>query len=161
MFKDIVIRSAYLMYVFGLLSIACFYKLQTRLRSEGGIMALLRMVRCRHPDLLSQVDRGIVNFAKCESRVSTQVQKTRQSSLIEDGALTMVIQNSNKLALRHLAELEVYARDMISGGALWELIHISHDCSRDDIRSLARQTLLSLTSQFKMGRLRIELELSY
>ncbi|KAF3671314.1 hypothetical protein FXO37_08109 [Capsicum annuum] len=109
-------------------------KLQTRLRSEGGIMALLRMVRCRHPDLLSQVDRGIVNFAKCESRVSTQVQKTRQSSLIEDGALTMVIQNSNKLALRHLAELEVYARDMISGGALWELIHISHDCSRDDIR---------------------------
>ncbi|PHU21991.1 hypothetical protein BC332_07098 [Capsicum chinense] len=103
-------------------------KLQTRLRYEGGIMALLGMVRCRYPDLLSQVGRGIVNFAKCESRVSTQ---------------------------------EVYARDMISRGALWELIHISRDCSRDDIRSLAYQTLLSLTFQVKMRCLRIELELSY
>ncbi|PHT75790.1 hypothetical protein T459_19312 [Capsicum annuum] len=114
-------------------------KLQTRLRSEGGIMALLGMVRCRHPDLLSQVGRGIENFVKCELRVSTQ----------EDSALTMVAQNSNKLALRHLAEL-VFARDMISGGALWELIRISHDCSRDDTRSFARQTLSSLTSQVEM-----------
>ncbi|PHU11747.1 hypothetical protein BC332_18677 [Capsicum chinense] len=62
-------------------------KLQTRLRSEGGIMALLGMV---------------------------------------------------------------FARDMIIGGALWELIRISHDCSRDDIRSLAHQTLSSLTSQVEM-----------
>ncbi|KAF3660362.1 hypothetical protein FXO38_12183 [Capsicum annuum] len=91
-------------------------KLQTRLRSEGGIMALLGIVRYRHPDLLSQV-----------------VQKTRHSSLIEDGALIMVVQNSNKLALHYLAELEIYTRDMISGGALWELIHISRDYSRDDI----------------------------
>ncbi|PHT38666.1 Armadillo repeat-containing kinesin-like protein 2 [Capsicum baccatum] len=145
-------------------------KLQTRLRSEGRIMALLGMVRCRHPDLLSQVGRGIANFAKCKSRVSTQVQKTRQSSLIEDGALTMVVQNSNKLALHYLAELissvpfssaKIYARYMISGGALWELIHISRDYSRDDIRSLACQTLSSLASQVTMQRLRIELELSY
>lgn len=41
-----------------------------RLRSEGGIKALLGMVRCRHPDVLSQVARGIANFAKCESRAS-------------------------------------------------------------------------------------------
>lgn len=47
-------------------------KLQSRLRSEGGIKALLGMVRCRHPDVLSQVARGIANFAKCESRASTQ-----------------------------------------------------------------------------------------
>lgn len=47
-------------------------KLQTRLRSEGGIKALLGMVRCRHPDVLSQVARGIANFAKCESRAATQ-----------------------------------------------------------------------------------------
>lgn len=43
-----------------------------RLRSEGGIKALLGMVRCRHPDVLSQVARGIANFAKCESRASAQ-----------------------------------------------------------------------------------------
>ncbi|KAM3360761.1 hypothetical protein P3S68_015615 [Capsicum galapagoense] len=85
--NGLMVVNAYLMYVFGLLSIAYFYKLQTRLRSEGGIMALLGMV---------------------------------------------------------------FARDMISGGALWELIRISHDCSRDDIRSLARQTLSSLTSQVEM-----------
>ncbi|KAL3616576.1 hypothetical protein CASFOL_039966 [Castilleja foliolosa] len=47
-------------------------KLQTRLRSEGGIKALLGMVRCRHPDVISQVARGVANFAKCESRASTQ-----------------------------------------------------------------------------------------
>ena len=47
-------------------------KLQTKLRGEGGIKALLGMVRCRHPDVLAQVARGIANFAKCESRASTQ-----------------------------------------------------------------------------------------
>lgn len=30
------------------------------------------MVRCGHPDVLAQVARGIANFAKCESRASTQ-----------------------------------------------------------------------------------------
>lgn len=47
-------------------------KLQMKLRSEGGIKALLGIVRCGHPDVLSQVARGIANFAKCESRGSTQ-----------------------------------------------------------------------------------------
>lgn len=47
-------------------------KLQVKLRGEGGIKALLGMVRCRHPDVLAQVARGIANFAKCESRASTQ-----------------------------------------------------------------------------------------
>ncbi|CAN4111740.1 unnamed protein product [Withania somnifera] len=143
-------------------------KLQMRLRSEGGIKALLGMVRCRHPDVLSQVARGIANFAKCESRASAQGQKAGRSSLIEDGALTWIVQNSNneasmirrhvELALCHLAQHEVNAKDMISGGALWELIRISRDCSRDDIRSLARQTLTSsLTFQSEMRRLRIDL----
>lgn len=50
-------------------------KLQTKLRSEGGIAALLGMVRCGHPDVLAQVARGIANFAKCESRASTQGKK--------------------------------------------------------------------------------------
>lgn len=52
--------------------IACSDKLQSKLRGEGGIKALLGMVRCGHPDVLAQVARGIANFAKCESRASTQ-----------------------------------------------------------------------------------------
>lgn len=47
-------------------------KLQTKLRTEGGIKALLGIVRCGHSDVLSQVARGIANFAKCESRASSQ-----------------------------------------------------------------------------------------
>ena len=46
-----------------------------KLRSEGGIKALLGMVRCRHTDVLAQVARGIANFAKCESRAATQGEK--------------------------------------------------------------------------------------
>lgn len=47
-------------------------KLQLKLREEGGIRALLGMVRSRHPDVLAQVARGIANFAKCESRGAAQ-----------------------------------------------------------------------------------------
>lgn len=47
-------------------------KLQVKLREEGGIRALLGMVRSRHPDVLAQVARGIANFAKCESRGAAQ-----------------------------------------------------------------------------------------
>ncbi|KAL9682152.1 hypothetical protein QQ045_013945 [Rhodiola kirilowii] len=143
-------------------------KLQKRLRSEGGIKALLGMVRCGHPDVLSQIARGIANFAKCESRASTQGKKTGRSFLIEDGALTWIVQNANneaapirrhiELALCHLAQHEVNAKDMINGGALWELVRISRDCSREDIRSLAHRTLsASPTFRSEMRRLRIEL----
>lgn len=38
---------------------------------------------------------------------------------------------------------EVNAKEMISGGALWELVRISKECSREDIRSLAHRTLSS------------------
>jgi hypothetical protein len=47
-------------------------KLQIKLREEGGIRALLGMVRSCHPDVLAQVARGIANFAKCESRGAAQ-----------------------------------------------------------------------------------------
>lgn len=53
-------------------------KLQTKLRGEGGVKALLGMVRCGHPDVLAQVARGIANFAKCESRASTQGKKKKK-----------------------------------------------------------------------------------
>nr|KAJ0215208.1 hypothetical protein LSAT_V11C300154190 [Lactuca sativa] len=143
-------------------------KLQTRLRSEGGIKALLGMVRSRHPDVLSQVARGVANFAKCESRTSSKGNKNNRSMLIEDGALPWIVQNANndasiirrhiELALCHLAQHEVNAKDMVSGGALWELVRISRDCSRDDIRALARRTLTS--SQIfssELRRLRVEI----
>ncbi|XP_047948847.1 kinesin-like protein KIN-UB [Salvia hispanica] len=142
-------------------------KLQMRLRSEGGIKALLGMVRCRHPDVLSQVARGIANFAKCESRASSQGSRHGRSLLIDDGALPWIVQNANseaslirrhvELALCHLAQHEVNVKDMISGGALWELVRISRDCSREDIRALARRTLTSSsTFQSELRRLRIE-----
>ncbi|KAG6749404.1 hypothetical protein POTOM_046450 [Populus tomentosa] len=142
-------------------------KLQMKLRSEGGIRALLGMERCGHPDVLSQVARGIANFAKCESRASTQGLKSGRSLLIEDGALPWIVQNANneaapirrhiELALCHLAQQEVNAKEMISGGALWELVRISRDCSREDIRTLARRTLnSSSTFRSEMRRLRIE-----
>nr|XP_043626459.1 kinesin-like protein KIN-UB [Erigeron canadensis] len=143
-------------------------KLQTRLQSEGGIKALLGMVRSRHPDVLSQVARGIANFAKCESRASSKGTRKGRSMLIEDGALPWIVQNANseasiirrhiELALCHLAQHEVNTRDMVNGGALWELVRISRDCSRDDIRSLAHRTLTSSkTFLSELRRLRIEI----
>ncbi|XP_024988314.1 kinesin-like protein KIN-UA [Cynara cardunculus var. scolymus] len=143
-------------------------KLQTRLRSEGGIKALLGMVRSRHPDVLSQVARGIANFAKCESRASSKGAKKGRSLLIEDGALPWIVQNANneasiirrhiELALCHLAQHEINARDMVSEGAIWELVRISRDCSRDDIRSLAHRTLTSSqTFLSELRRLRVEI----
>ncbi|XP_022146966.1 kinesin-like protein KIN-UB [Momordica charantia] len=142
-------------------------KLQMKLRSEGGLKALLGMVRCGHPDVLSQVARGVANFAKCESRAASHGMNNARSILIEDGALPWIIQNANndvatirrhiELALCHLAQHEVNAKEMISGGALWELIRISRDCSREDIRSLARRTLTcSPVFRSEMRRLRIE-----
>ncbi|KAB5564418.1 hypothetical protein DKX38_004472 [Salix brachista] len=142
-------------------------KLQMKLRGEGGIKALLGMVRCGHPDVLAQVARGIANFAKCESRASTQGTKNERSLLIEDGVLPWIVQNANneaspirrhiELALCHLAQHEVNAKDMISGGALWELVRISRDCSREDIRTLAHRTLTcSPTFQAGMSRLGID-----
>ncbi|XP_052211329.1 kinesin-like protein KIN-UB [Diospyros lotus] len=142
-------------------------KLQAKLRGEGGIKALLGMVRCRHPDVLAQVARGIANFAKCESRASNQGTRSGKSFLIEDGALPWIVQNANneaspirrhiELALCHLAQHEANAKDMISGGALWEIVRISQDCLRQDIRALARRTLNSSPAfQAELKRLRID-----
>ncbi|XP_062227967.1 kinesin-like protein KIN-UB isoform X2 [Phragmites australis] len=143
-------------------------KLQTRLRGEGGIKALLGMVRCGHPDVLAQVARGIANFAKCESRAATQGNKVGKSLLIHDGALPWIVKNANneaapirrhiELALCHLAQHEVNAKDIINEGALWELVRISRNCSREDIRMLAYRTVTSSpTLEAERRALRIEL----
>uniref|UniRef100_A0A1J3HJG7 Kinesin-like protein n=1 Tax=Noccaea caerulescens TaxID=107243 RepID=A0A1J3HJG7_NOCCA len=142
-------------------------KLQTKLRSEGGIAALLGMVRCGHPDVLAQIARGIANFAKCESRASNQGTKRGKSLLIEDGALSWIVQNAKtetsairrhiELALCHLAQHEGNAKEMVKEGAIWELVRISRDCSREDIRSLAHRTLTSSpTFLTELRRLRVD-----
>ncbi|KAJ7569872.1 hypothetical protein O6H91_01G098500 [Diphasiastrum complanatum] len=141
-------------------------KLQIKLREEGGIRALLGMVRSRHPDVLAQVARGIANFAKCESRGSGQGNRIGRSLLIDDGALPWIVANANneaspirrhiELALCHLAQHEVNAKDLVAGGALWELIRISRECSREDIRTLAQRTLnASPTFQAELKRLHV------
>jgi kinesin family member 5 len=53
---------------------------------------------------------------------------------------------------------EVNSNDIINEGALWELVRISRDCSREDIRKLAYRTLTSSpTLQAEMRRLGIKL----
>ncbi|XP_022638376.1 kinesin-like protein KIN-UA [Vigna radiata var. radiata] len=128
-------------------------KLQIKIRDEGGLKALLGMVRCRHPDVHTQVARAIANFAKCESKASTQGTKVERSLLIVDDLLPWIVQNANnevslvrrhiEIALCHLAKFEANAIDMISGGAMGELVRVSRDSSREDIRILARETLIS------------------
>ena len=43
-------------------------KLLTMLKEDGGIKALLGMVRSGSSEVIAQVARGLANFAKCESR---------------------------------------------------------------------------------------------
>jgi hypothetical protein len=61
-------------------------------------------------------------------------------------------------SLNLLSCAEVNSRDIISEGALWELVRISRDCSREDIRMLAHRTLTSSpTLQAEMRRLGIKM----
>ncbi|KAL5981789.1 hypothetical protein ACLOJK_015853 [Asimina triloba] len=126
-------------------------KLHVMLKEDGGTKALVGMSGCGHHDVIAQVARGIANFAKCESRGIKQGQKRGRSFLIEDGVLAWVIANSSlpisatrrhvELALCHLAQNEDNAQDFVSTGALKELIRISRESSREDIRNLARKSI--------------------
>ncbi|XP_059065931.1 kinesin-like protein KIN-UB isoform X3 [Cryptomeria japonica] len=138
-------------------------KLQMRLRDEGGIKALIGMVRSGHSDVLAQVARGVANFAKCESRGATQGHRKGRSFLIDDGALPWIVANSNneaipvtrhvELALCHLSSHEANAKDIVSFGAFWELVRISRECSREDIRNLAKRAInTSPTFQMELRR---------
>ncbi|KAM3698379.1 hypothetical protein ACB098_06G184300 [Castanea mollissima] len=126
-------------------------KLLTVLKEDGGIKALLGMVRSGSSDVIAQVARGLANFAKCESRGVIQGHRIGRSLLIDDGALTWLIANSNtnsastrrhvELALCHLAQNEDNAKDIISSGGVKVLIRISEESSREDIRNLAKKML--------------------
>ncbi|KAL4621528.1 hypothetical protein ACB092_06G234800 [Castanea dentata] len=126
-------------------------KLLTVLKEDGGIKALLGMVRSGSSDVIAQVARGLANFAKCESRGVIQGHRIGRSLLIDDGALTWLIANSNtnsastrrhvELALCHLAQNKDNAKDIISSGGVKVLIRISVESSREDIRNLAEKML--------------------
>ncbi|KAM7265673.1 hypothetical protein ACFE04_003356 [Oxalis oulophora] len=126
-------------------------KLHTSLKEDGAIRALLGMVRTGNVDVISQVARGIANFAKCESRGNVQGYRKGRSLLIDDGVLDWLIGNSNatsastrrhmELALCHLAQNEENVTDFLSKGGVKELTRISTESSREDIRHLAKKTL--------------------
>ncbi|XP_038885517.1 kinesin-like protein KIN-UC [Benincasa hispida] len=126
-------------------------KLHKMLKDDGGIKALLEMVTSGNNDVIAQVARGMANFAKCESRGIVQGRKKGRSLLMEDGALTWLINNSHtssastrrhiELALCHLAQNEENAADFISSEGVKELERISRESNKEDIRNLARKML--------------------
>ncbi|KAI3458936.1 hypothetical protein Pfo_015599 [Paulownia fortunei] len=126
-------------------------KLHVVLKEDGAIKALLGMTRSGNTDVIAQVARGLANFAKCESRRIMQGHWRGRSLLMEDGALSWLVANLNttstttrrhmELAICHLAQNEDNARDFITSGGLKELIEISDESVREDIRNLAKKTL--------------------
>lgn len=129
-------------------------KLHLMLKEDGGTKALLEMLKSEHTEVISQVARGIANFAKCESRAIIQGHRKGKSLLIEDGVLYWMVSTSTafpastrrhmELALCHLAQNEDNASDIISSGAIKELVRISKESSREDIRNLAKKALNSI-----------------
>ncbi|KAM0005924.1 putative plus-end-directed kinesin ATPase [Helianthus debilis subsp. tardiflorus] len=132
-------------------------KLHLLLIEQGGIRALLGMVRSGNNDVIAQVARGIANFAKCESRAITQGHK-KGRSLLMDGVFTWLLANSNtasistrrhiELALCHLAQNEDNTKDFMTSGGVTQLLKISVESSREDIRDLAKK-ILRLNRSFK------------
>ncbi|GLT70162.1 hypothetical protein SLA2020_422590 [Shorea laevis] len=126
-------------------------KLHMMLKEDGGIKALLGMVKSENIDVITQVARGIANFVKCETRGISQGHRRGRSLLLEDGALEWLIANCSttsaltrryvELTLCHLAQNEDNARDFISSGGVLQLVRISNESSREDIRNLAKKTL--------------------
>ncbi|KAL0303386.1 UNVERIFIED_CONTAM: Kinesin-like protein KIN-UC [Sesamum radiatum] len=128
-------------------------KLHVVLKEDGAIKALLGMTRSGNADVIAQVARGLANFAKCESRRIMQGRFKGRSLLMDDGALPWLVANLNtsstatrrhmELAICHLAQNEDNAKDFITSGCLKELIGISDESAREDIRNLAKKTLRS------------------
>ncbi|XP_054798040.1 kinesin-like protein KIN-UC isoform X3 [Prosopis cineraria] len=128
-------------------------RLHMLLNQDGGIKALLEMIRCGNADVIAQVARGLANFAKCEFRGRVQGQAKGCSLLMEHDALSWLIANSNtssastrrhiELALCHLAQNEDNANEFICKGGVKELVRISVQSTREDIRNFAHRILSS------------------
>ncbi|CAN1149179.1 Kinesin-like protein KIN-UC [Linum perenne] len=118
---------------------------------DGGIKALLGMAKCGNLDVVAQVARGMANFAKCESRATFQGHRKGRSLLMDQGALEWLMANCNtasastrrhiELALCHLAQNEGNVKEFTSSGGSRELVRISNESAREDIRNLARKTM--------------------
>ncbi|CAN1339449.1 Kinesin-like protein KIN-UC [Linum perenne] len=125
--------------------------LHLMLIEDGGIKALLGMAKCGNLDVVAQVARGMANFAKCESRATFQGHRKGRSLLMDQGALEWLMANCNtasastrrhiELALCHLAQNEGNVKEFASSGGSRELVRISNESAREDIRSLARKTM--------------------
>ncbi|CAN8254543.1 unnamed protein product [Cochlearia groenlandica] len=123
------------------------------LKEEEGIKGLLKMAQSGNIDIIAQVARGMANFAKCETREIMQGRRKGRSLLLEEGALEWLTSNSHidsastqrhiELALCHLAQNEENANDFKRTGSVTEIVRISVESSRDDIRSLAKKILKS------------------
>ncbi|KFK34726.1 hypothetical protein AALP_AA5G184400 [Arabis alpina] len=123
------------------------------LKEEEGIKGLLTMAQSGNIDIIAQVARGMANFAKCETREIMQGRRKGRSLLLEEGALEWLTSNSHidsastqrhiELALCHLAQNEENASDFKRTGSVTEIVRISVESSRDDIRSLAKKILKS------------------
>lgn len=123
------------------------------LKEEEGIKGLLTMAQSGNIDIVAQVARGMANFAKCETREIMQGRRKGRSLLLEEGALEWLTSNSHiesastqrhiELALCHLAQNEANANDFKRTGSVTEIVRISVESSRDDIRSLAKKILRS------------------
>ncbi|MCL7041267.1 hypothetical protein MKW94_015911 [Papaver nudicaule] len=126
-------------------------KLHASLKEDGAIKALLGMGGSGNSDVIAQIARGMANFAKCESRGTVQGYRKGRSLLFEDGALPWLIDNCAtnssstrrhiELALCHLAQNDENAPDFVSSGSVKELMRISSESTREDIRNLAKKTL--------------------
>ncbi|CAI0410955.1 unnamed protein product [Linum tenue] len=125
--------------------------LHLMLKEDGAIKALLGMAKCGNNDVVAQVARGMANFAKCESRATLQGHRKGPSLLMDEGALEWLIAHCTttststrrhvELALCHLAQNAGNVKEFVSSGGSRELVRISQESAREDIRSLARKTM--------------------
>lgn len=137
--------------VAGALANLCGNEKLHMMLKDGGIKALMGMVKSENSDVIAQVARGIANFVKCETRGISQGQRRGRSLLLEYSVLEWLLANTSstvtstrrhvELALCHLAQNEDNAADIIANGGVQELERISEESSRDDIRNLAKKTL--------------------
>ncbi|KMZ58019.1 hypothetical protein ZOSMA_7G00480 [Zostera marina] len=127
-------------------------KLHIMLKKDGVTRALLELSKIDDADdVITQIARGIANFAKCETRNRYNGKRKGKSLLIDDNVLNWILYHSKRahgstrrnidLALCHLAQNEHNTADIVSSGALEELHRMSEESLENDIRDFAKKTL--------------------